>query len=69
IPTVLDRLIQQAIAQQLSVIEDKDFSGSSYGFTPGRNAWQAVHQAQRYIQSRNRWVVDIDLEKFFDRVD
>ncbi|KAA1172558.1 group II intron reverse transcriptase/maturase [Photorhabdus heterorhabditis] len=69
IPTVMDRLIQQAIAQQLSAIVDKDFSESSYGFRPGRNAWQAVQQAQRYMQSGKRWVVDVDLEKFFDRVD
>ena len=69
IPTVVDRLIQQAIAQQLSAIVDKSFSDSSYGFQPGRNAWQAVQQAQRYIRGGKRWVVDMDLEKFFDRVD
>ncbi|VUS75400.1 group II intron reverse transcriptase/maturase [Klebsiella spallanzanii] len=69
IPTAVDRLIQQAIAQRLSVIVDKDFSDSSYGFRPGRNAWQAVQQAQRYMQSGKRWVVDIDLEKFFDCVE
>lgn len=69
IPTVVDRLIQQAIAQQLSAIVDKSFSGSSYGFRPGRNTWQAVQQAQRYIRGGKRWVVDMDLEKFFDRVD
>ena len=69
IPTVVDRLIQQAIAQQLSAIVDKSFSDSSYGFRPGRNAWQAVQQAQRYIRGSKRWVVDMDLEKFFDRVD
>ncbi|EHU9028746.1 group II intron reverse transcriptase/maturase, partial [Escherichia coli] len=69
IPTVVDRLIQQAIAQQLSAIVDKSFSDSSYGFRPGRNAWQAVQQAQRYIRGGKRWVVDMDLEKFFDRVD
>ncbi|HBN1706129.1 TPA: group II intron reverse transcriptase/maturase [Escherichia coli] len=68
IPTVLDRLIQQAIAQQLSAIVDKSFSDSSYGFRPGRSAWQAVQQAQRYIRSGKWWVVDMDLEKFFDRV-
>jgi len=55
IPTVVDRLIQQAIAQQLSAIVSKDFSESSYGFRPGRNAWQAVQQAQRYMQSGKRW--------------
>ncbi|EOK3888299.1 group II intron reverse transcriptase/maturase [Escherichia coli] len=69
IPIVVDRLIQQAIAQQLSAIVDKSFSDSSYGFRPGRNAWQAVQQAQRYIRDGKRWVVDMDLEKFFDRVD
>ncbi len=69
IPTVVDRLIQQAIAQQLSAIVDKSFSDSSYGFRPGRNAWQAVQQAQRYIRGGKRWVVDMELEKFFDRVD
>ena len=69
IPTVVDRLIQQAIAQQLSAIVDKSFSDSSYGFRPGRNAWQAVQQAQRYIRGGKRWVVDMDLEKFFVRVD
>lgn len=69
IPTVVDRLIQQAIAQQLSAIVDKSFSDSSYGFRPGRNAWQAVQQAQRYIRGGKRWVMDMDLEKFFDRVD
>ncbi|GCP99557.1 maturase-related protein [Escherichia coli] len=68
IPTVVDRLIQQAIAQQLSAIVDKSFSDSN-GFRPGRNAWQAVQQAQRYIRGGKRWVVDMDLEKFFDRVD
>ncbi|HBQ4747907.1 TPA: group II intron reverse transcriptase/maturase, partial [Escherichia coli] len=58
IPTVVDRLIQQAIAQQLSAIVDKSLSDSSYGFRPGRNAWQAVQQAQRYIRGGKRWVVD-----------
>lgn len=69
IPTVVDRLIQQAIAQALSPQVEPGFSTASYGFRPNRNAWQAVQQAQRYIQSGKRWVVDIDLEKFFDRVD
>ena len=69
IPTVVDRVIQQAIAQQLSVIVDKNFSDASYGFRPGRGAHQAVQQAQRYMQSGKRWVVDMDLEKFFDHVD
>lgn len=69
IPTVIDRLIQQAIAQKLSPLVDPTFSSSSYGFRPSRNAWQAVRQAQTYIKSGKRWVVDMDLEKFFDKVD
>ncbi len=69
IPTVVDRLIQQAIAQALTPYMEPTFSNSSYGFRPNRNAWQAVRQAQQYIQSGKRWVVDMDLEKFFDRVD
>ena len=69
VPTVADRLIQQAIAQQLSPLVEPKFSSSSYGFRAKRNAWQAVQQAQQFIQSGKRWVVDMDLEKFFDRVD
>lgn len=69
LPTVVDRLIQQAIAQKLSPIADPSFSDSSYGFRPSRNAWQAVRQAQVYMNSGKRWVVDMDLEKFFDKVD
>ena len=68
IPTVIDRLIQQAVHQVVSPIFDKDFSKSSYGYRPGRNAQQAVEQARRYVGEGRRWVVDIDLEKFFDRV-
>jgi RNA-directed DNA polymerase len=68
IPTVLDRFIQQAILQVLQPIFDPTFSEHSYGFRPGRSAHQAVCQAQRYVQSGRRWVVDVDLEKFFDRV-
>ncbi|MCG2677778.1 group II intron reverse transcriptase/maturase, partial [bacterium] len=68
IPTVVDRLIQQAIHQVISPIFEKDFSKSSYGYRPGRNAQQAVEQARRYVSEGRRWVVDIDLEKFFDRV-
>jgi RNA-directed DNA polymerase len=68
IPTVLDRFIQQAILQVLQPIFDPTFSEYSYGFRPGRSAHQAVCQAQRYVQSGRRWVVDVDLEKFFDRV-
>jgi retron-type reverse transcriptase len=68
IPTVLDRLIQQALLQILQTVFDPEFSEHSYGFRVGRNAWQAVQRAQSYIQSGRRWVVDLDLEKFFDRV-
>ncbi len=68
IPTVLDRLIQQALLQVLSPLYEPTFSESSFGFRPGRSAHQAVQQAQRYIDSGYRWVVDIDLENFFDRV-
>jgi RNA-directed DNA polymerase len=68
IPTVLDRLIQQAIHQILSPMWEPGFSPHSYGFRPGRSAAQAVKAAQGYIQSGKRWVVDLDLEKFFDRV-
>lgn len=68
IPTVLDRFIQQAVLQVLQPLIDPTFSESSYGFRPGRSAHQAVCQAQRYVQSDRRWVVDVDLEKFFDRV-
>jgi group II intron reverse transcriptase/maturase len=68
IPTVLDRFIQQAILQVLQPIFDPTFSAHSYGFRPGRRAHDAVCQAQRYVQSGRRWVVDVDLEKFFDRV-
>ena len=69
IPTVVDRLIQQAIAQVLSPKVEPGFSESSYGFRPKRHAGQAVQQAQQYIQGGKRWVVDMGLEKFFDRVD
>ena len=68
IPTVLDRFIQQAVLQVLQPAIDPTFSESSYGFRPGRSAHDAVCQAQRYVQSGRRWVVDVDLEKFFDRV-
>jgi len=68
IPTVLDRLIQQAVLQVLQPIFEPGFSESSYGFRPNRNAWQAVRAAQAYVQAGRRWVVDLDLEKFFDRV-
>ncbi len=68
IPTVVDRLIQQAVQQVASPIFDKDFSESSYGYRTARNAQQSVEQARRYVGEGKRWVVDIDLEKFFDRV-
>ena len=68
IPTVQDRMIQQAILQVLQPRWDPTFSEHSYGFRPGRRAHWAVRQAQRYIAEGRRWVVDIDLEKFFDRV-
>jgi group II intron reverse transcriptase/maturase len=68
IPTVLDRLIQQALAQVLSPLFEPRFSVHSYGFRPGRSAHQAVAVAQAYIREGYDWVVDIDLEKFFDRV-
>ena len=68
IPTVLDRFIQQAVRQVLQRQWDPTFSESSYGFRPGRSAQQAVAQAQQYIAEGHGWCVDLDLEKFFDRV-
>jgi len=68
IPTALDRLIQQAVLQVLTLIFDPGFSEHSYGFRPGRSAHQAVKKAQGYIRDGHRVVVDMDLEKFFDRV-
>lgn len=68
IPTVLDRFVQQAILQVLQPRFDAGFSEHSHGFRPGRRAHDAVCAAQRYIQEGRRWVVDVDLEKFFDRV-
>src|SRR5436853_6037312 len=68
IPTVLDRFIQQPVMQVLQRRWDRTFSDHSYGFRPGRSAHQAVEQAQKYLAERYRWVVDLDLEKFFDRV-
>src|SRR5712692_4283958 len=68
IPTVLDRLIQQAVMQVLQRRWDPTFSEHSHGFRPKRSAHQAVAQAQQYIAEGHRWVVDLDLEKFFDRV-
>lgn len=68
IPTVLDRVIQQAILQVLQPIFDPTFSEHSYGFRPGRSAHDAVRAAQRYVSEGRDWVVDVDLEQFFDRV-
>src|SRR5207247_1850412 len=65
IPTVLDRLIQQAVMQVLQRRWDRTFSNHSYGFRPGRSAHQAVEAAQRYIAAGCRWCVDLDLEKYF----
>jgi len=68
IPTVLDRLIQQALHQVMQPLFEPEFSESSYGFRPGRNAHQAVKAARGYVAEGRRWAVDLDLEKFFDRV-
>jgi len=68
IPTVVDRLIQQAIAQVLNRVFDKGFSANSYGFRPGISAHMAIKAARKHIEAGGRWVVDLDLEKFFDRV-
>lgn len=68
IPTVLDRLIQQAVHQVISPVFDKDFSNQSYGYRPGKSALLAVEQARQYVAEGRRWVVDMDIEKFFDCV-
>lgn len=68
IPTVLDRFIQQCLLQALQPMFDPTFSEHSHGFRPGRRAHDAVREAQSYVQAGRRWVVDVDLEKFFDRV-
>ncbi len=68
IPTVTDRLIQQALLQVLTPIFDPEFSESSYGFRPNRRAHDAVRKARQYVNQGYNWVVDMDLEKFFDRV-
>jgi len=68
IPTLLDRLIQQALHQVLSPLFEPTFSESSYGFRPGKSAHQAVTAAREHVAAGHRWVVDMDLEKFFDRV-
>ena len=68
IPTVLDRLIQQALLQVLSPLYDPTFSDASFGFRPGRSAHDALDRAKEHVSEGYRWVVDMDLEKFFDRV-
>lgn len=68
IPTVVDRMLQQAIAQWLTPIYEPEFSKRSYGFRPNRNAHQAVLQAEQYLQNGKTWVIELDLENFFDRV-
>ena len=68
IPTITDRVIQQAIAQVLTPIIDPDFSNNSFGFRPNRNGQQAVKQVQGIIKTGRRFAVDVDLSKFFDRV-
>jgi len=68
IPTVLDRFIQQALLQVLQPMFDPSFSSHSHGFRPGKRAHDAVVEAQRYIQQGRKWVVDVDLAAFFDRV-
>jgi RNA-directed DNA polymerase len=68
VPTVVDRLIQQALHQVMQPLFEPEFSESSYGFRPGRSAQQAVEAARGYVADGKRWVVDLDLEKFFDRV-
>jgi RNA-directed DNA polymerase len=68
IPTVLDRLIQQALLQVLQPLFDPTFSDASFGFRPGRSTHDAVRRAREHIAAGHRWVVDVDLEKFFDRV-
>jgi retron-type reverse transcriptase len=66
IPTVLDRFLQQALQQELTRVFEPRFSAHSYGFRPGRSAADAVRQAQTYMQEGYEWVVDLDLERFFD---
>ncbi|MBP2024483.1 group II intron reverse transcriptase/maturase, partial [Clostridium punense] len=68
IPTVVDRMVQQAVAQVLTPIFEKTFSDNSYGFRPGRDAKQAIVKAKEYMDEGYKWVVDIDLAKYFDTV-
>jgi hypothetical protein len=67
VPTVVDRLIQQAMAQILTPIFDPEFSESSFGFRPGRSAHDAVRRAHDHQQAGKQWVVDLDLQQFFDK--
>lgn len=68
IPTVRDRVVQQAVAYQLSQLFDKDFSKYGYGFRPKRGAQQAIEQALEYLNEGYEWVIDMDIEKYFDTV-
>jgi group II intron reverse transcriptase/maturase len=68
VPTVIDRFLQQALSQVLTPIFEPTFSDASFGFRPGRSAHQAVNAAKRAIEAGERWVVDVDLDRFFDRV-
>ena len=68
IPTVMDRLLQQALLQVLTPIFDPAFSEASYGFRPGKRGHDAVRRVRRYVEEGYEWVVDLDIEKFFDRV-
>jgi len=68
IPTVVDRMLQQAIAQWLTPMYEGEFSNRSYGFRPNRNAHQAVLQAEQYLNEGKIWVIEMDLENFFDKV-
>jgi len=68
IPTVVDRMIGQAIAQWLTYRYDRGFSERSYGFRPGRNTHQAAHQAQQYLNEGRLWIIELDLESFFDKI-
>lgn len=68
IPTVVDRMIQQAIYQALSPMYEEEFDKHSYGFRPGKNAHQAVQTSQGYLNEGYSWIIELDLEKFFDKV-